>query len=111
MRTKIYEMASLVGQAFLKVTTPNNILTGSQTSGIFQINDSTFSEHDFLPSSSTDAVSNIFTDAASFLSTETHNPATSSMLARDEQHLAETSHIRTPSDIIALPKAEPRKTM
>ncbi|KAF6032257.1 hypothetical protein EB796_009434 [Bugula neritina] len=51
-----------------------------------------------------DAVSNIFTDAASFLSTETHNPATSSILARDEQHLVETSHIRTPSDIIALQK-------
>jgi len=110
-RVTIYEMTSLVGQAFLKAMMPKNILAGFQTSGIFPFNDSIFSEHDFLPSSITDAVSNIFTGAASFLSTEAHNLATSSMLARDEQHLVETSHIRTPSDIIPLPKAEPRKTM
>jgi len=56
-------------------------------------------------------VSNIFTDAASFLSNETHNPATSSTFARDEQYLVQTPHIRTPSDLIPLPQAEPRKTM
>ncbi|GFR69783.1 tigger transposable element-derived protein [Elysia marginata] len=50
----IYNMAALINEARMKASTPHNITSGSQVSGIWPMNKFVFEENDYLPASVTD---------------------------------------------------------
>ena len=47
----IYEMGSLIGAAWIKAATPQNIISGFRVSGIWPFDKNIFSAEDFLPAS------------------------------------------------------------
>lgn len=103
-RVTMYEMASLVGKAFLRSMTPNNILAGFSCSGIFPLNELIFSEQDYLPSMMTDQPAQP-ADCPVGISLQTppksDQPSTSEVIS--------VALRVTPSDILPIPHAEPRK--
>ena len=54
MPITIYEMAALMGKAWLQAVTPQNIQSGFRASGVWPFNPHIFTEADFMPSAVTD---------------------------------------------------------
>ena len=52
--TTIYQMGSLIGAAWLKACTPNNIISGFIVTGIWPFNRDIFHDDEFLQSAITD---------------------------------------------------------
>ena len=50
----IYQMAQLIGDAWLKAATPTNIISGFKLAGIWPLDRTVFQSHQYLPSSVTD---------------------------------------------------------
>lgn len=50
----VYQMAELMGEAWLRAANPMNIISGFKTSGIWPVNRYVFQDDQFLPSSVTD---------------------------------------------------------
>ena len=54
----IYNMASLMNEAWTRAATPGNIMSGFRASGIWPLNEHIFEDHEFLPSDVTDRLLN-----------------------------------------------------
>ena len=111
----LYYVAGLSNKAFVKSCTMENITSSFRRTGIFPFNSEIFTEDEFLPSTVTDQVQNVYSDEtnidASVLDTteaavqSTSTPASSNPGCSLEA-VPETSLIES---IASLPRARPRK--
>lgn len=120
----IWQMAELTGNAFTLATTPRNILSGFEWTGIFPLNTRIFTDADFLPSDLTDRPdpANITPTELIHEEAETVAPANVPVLHSTPTTSAQSASasitltpqsanqpkIVTPSDILPIPKAQPR---
>lgn len=84
-----YDVASLVGKAYLKAATAQNAVQGFKSTGIWPTDRNVFTDADFLPSSLTDRpqVDNVNED------TSQSQPGTSCLSSNDSDNTASSSDI------------------
>lgn len=126
----IYEIAALVGAAYPKAFTPNNIIKGFKSSGLYPLNKNIFTDEDYMPANVTDravpqddesveslqdlsvqSTSVIPRPSADSLPIITHlynTPVPSSSISSPEYN-SSTAKIVTPEMIRPHPKAAARK--
>ena len=111
----IYDLGSLTGQAFNLAMTPQNILSGFQSSGIYPLNPDVFTEQDYLPSDVTDRLEVTQGDCEMDTAPTSEPEATATTTAaacsppQPSQSTSAISQHTSPADIIPLPKAKPRR--
>lgn len=118
----IYDIPSILATALPRATTPENIMAGFRTSGIFPFDPEIFTDADFMPAYVTDrpAPSNPPTEApinaVPEIVDETHPPSESEPEIESDHPRPSTSTAPDPLNEIPLPetlrpyqKAEPRK--
>ena len=111
----LYYVAGLSNKAFVKSCTLENITSSFRRTGIFPFNSEIFTEDEFLPSTVTDQVQNVYSgvtniDASVLDTTEAAVQSTSTPASSNPgcslEAVPETSLIES---IAPLPKARPRK--
>ena len=111
----LYYVAGLSNKAFVKSCTLENITSSFRRTGIFPFNSEIFTEDEFLPSTVTDQVQNVYSgetniDASVLDTTEAAVQSTSTPASSNPdcslEAVPETSLIES---ITPLPKARPRK--
>ena len=111
----LYYVAGLSNKAFVKSCTLENITSSFRRTGIFPFNSEIFTEGEFLPSTVTDQVQNVYSgetniDASVLDTTEAAVQSTSTPASSNPgcslEAVPETSLIES---IAPLPKARPRK--
>ena len=111
----LYYVAGLSNKAFVKSYTLENITSSFRRTGIFPFNSEIFTEDEFLPSTVTDQVQNVYSgetniDASVLDTTEAAVQSTSTPASSNPgcslEAVPETSLIES---IAPLPKARPRK--
>ena len=100
----IYEIASLVGQSLPVSFTPNNIMRGSEKTGIWPYNPDIFTKNDFLTSAVTERPAPDALDPVEPGNNLAETPSTS----RPEQSSTPVSVPVTPEQVRPYPKAKPR---
>ena len=112
----LYYVAELSNKAFVKSCTLENITSSFRRTGIFPFNSDIFTEDEFLPSTVTDQVENLYSDAttneSSLLDTTEINPgqSTSDLVSSTPDYKIEPNLETSLIESIApLPKAKPRK--
>lgn len=102
----IYDISKIVGKAYTKAFTPQNIISGFKSSGIWPLDSNIFNENDFLQSYVTDRPENIIVEQLI-----SSIPSTSSHVIEPQQDPS-TSHnmsITSLEDNFPFPKADKRK--
>ena len=111
----LYYIAKLSNKAFVKSCTLENITSSFRRTGIFPFISEIFTENEFLPSTVTDQVQNVYSgeaniDASVLNTTEVVVQSTSTLVSSNPgcslEAVPETSLIKS---IAPLPKARPRK--
>ena len=111
----IYYVAELAKKAFAKSFTLENITSSFRKTGISPLNSEIFTEDDFLPSTVTDQVQNVYPDEA----TDDSNEAASAPSLSTQPLISSTPDCNTEANpdtsiiesINPLPKTKPRKIL
>lgn len=98
----IYDMSEIVGKAYPRAFTTQNIIKGFEVTGIYSFNENIFGEHDFLSSFVTDreCPQSLSTSTIAILQPIPYHPSTST-----------STEIFLPEAIRLYPKAPPRKNV
>ena len=108
----IYEVGKLLAQAFLKIITPVNIISGSKSTGIHPINSLIFGDHEFSPSTVTDQL--MLNNKAQSIEAPPPPPlfdVTNVELTTPKPSTLKVTidkRVVTPAQLLSLPKAAPK---